>query len=276
MSRLGTILTAAAVIGCGSVKPSLDGKSEGDEVRDRALAVFIDRSTTDRIDGDDGDNTDWKYVDVIDKGRLSITVSIDAPDKLSGAEIAVHDEFGSRLERLLVVDNQTNYVFGTEVEKIPNKYFVKIFTMGGTSAYTVGVRLAYAPDPTPPRPVAPAPAPAPVYEPEPEPVRKAPTIRKRAPERPPAPRPPPVAEPEPVAKSSVTGRVVRVTPSEDASYVTLSVRVDGPVAKGAVGEVYKGGENLGSGRVTRGGNKTISVRVDKAPGKFTGGLTVKF
>ena len=53
--------------------------------------------------------------------------------RFKGAEIELFDEFGKRLDRRLVMPNQTSYSFEVEVDKVPNKYFVRTFTAEGRS-----------------------------------------------------------------------------------------------------------------------------------------------
>ena len=172
------LLFVAGLAACGAVAGSMDAKSEGDQARDQALALFLDRTMTDSVDGEGGDNTDWKYIDIVDKGGLRVDVGMDAPEGLKGAEIELFDEFGKRLDRRLVMPNQTSYSFEVEVDKVPNKYFVRTFTAEGRSTYSIGARLA--PDPGQPEPrrvVEARPEPEqPVDEPDPEPDEPDPEV----------------------------------------------------------------------------------------------------
>jgi hypothetical protein len=269
LSSIAALLCAA----CGSVAPSVDGQSEGDQDRDLARAVFLDHTVTDRIDGNAGDNTDWKYVDVVEQGELQITVSVDRPDGLEGAEVVFYDEFGGLLKRHPVEPSENIYRLALDVEKIPNKFFVRTFTKGGESPYTVGARLA--PPPPPPAPVVSPPPPPP--EPEPQPVRRPPPPPRPTPRPVATPKPPPAPAPAPAA--FVTGDVVRVIPADDNQSVTISIRLRGnaDVAKGAGGWVLKGGSRIDGARLTvvsvRGQNVQAVVR--QPPGKFSGSLTVQ-
>ncbi|MEZ4469802.1 MAG: hypothetical protein R3F60_03155 [bacterium] len=87
---------------------------------------------------------------MVDKGGLRVDVGMDAPEDLKGGEIELFDEFGKRLDRRLVMANQTSYSFEVEVDKVPNKYFVRTFVADGRSTYSIGARLA--PDPGQPEP----------------------------------------------------------------------------------------------------------------------------
>ena len=79
-------LSISALAACGAVGPGVDS-AEGDGERDRALAIFVDHSRTDRIEPSKGDHTDWSYVDILDQGRIKLTVSIDRPEELEGGEV---------------------------------------------------------------------------------------------------------------------------------------------------------------------------------------------
>lgn len=274
-ARWGAIALAASAAACGAVPSNLDSSDEGDNERDRAMAVFIDRSVTDRLDGDNGDNTDWKYVDVVEQGKLKITVSLDHPEALEQAEVELTDEFGSRLDRSVVESNQPVYVFDQQVRK-PTKFFVKIFSRHGGTPYTVGSSLELPPPPPEPTVVAaPAPPPPPPMEPaipraKPKP---GPVVVK------PAGPPPPVAAPTPPpAVTKVGGRVIRVIPAEDNGSVTISIKLDegAVVSVGDRGTVFKGGgESVGDFVITSVSGRSAQAKVNKPPHLFNGSLSVQ-
>lgn len=297
------------LVGCGGVASELDGKSEGDEVRDQSLALFLDRTMTDSLDGGDGDNTDWKYLDVVEKGGLRVDVGIDQPETLKGGEIELFDEFGKRLDRRLIMPNQTSYNFELEVDKIPNKYFVRTFTREGRTSYSVGARLAPDPGEPPPRtvvqvqpePEEPEPAEAPISCPAgmtlkgkrclcPAGLVKAGNkcVEKKPPpvvvEAPKTQAPPPVVveapkTQAPVAQGSertkvtVTGSVVRVVPSEDGRSATISIRLDSDfdMTKGAQGTLYKNGNEEARFTVTRAKGRQALATVNMSTGDLTTG-----
>jgi hypothetical protein len=272
---LGT-LAAGLVAGCGSVASSIDAQSEGDQDRDLARAVFLDHTVTDRLAGDDGDNTDWKYVDVVEQGKLHITVAVDRPDQLHDGEVVFYDEFGGLLKRFPIDPSENMYVFDSDVEKIPNKFYVRAFAKLGASAYTVGARLD--PPPPPAAPVAsPQPPPPPPPAPEPRVVSQRPT--RPAPPRPAPPPPKPVEPAPPPPVATLSGDVVSVIPAENNQSVTIAIRLRGAgdVVKGAHGWVLKGGSRIPDARLTvlsvRGPNLTASVPLP--PGKFGGTMSVE-
>lgn len=277
LSALAALLLSA----CGGVP--VDANTGGDGVRDQAMGLFINEaSITDSIDGDDGDNTDWRYVDVSEEGRLTLNIAFDRPEKLVGAEVSLHDEFGGRLEREVVAANRGSYVFAQEVAKAPTRFFIRVFTETGRSAYSIGASQSIKPAPPPPPP----PPPPPVYEePEPsparppvrqQPVRRAPPVKRATPPpaRPAAP-PPPV---EPAAPAVVIeGLVTRVLAGKDNESCELTIRIKGgAVAKGKRGDLVRGGEVLGKVTVTSVSGSTLRGTVPLPPGKLTGALKVRF
>lgn len=301
---------AVLVAGCAGISTQLDANSDGDEVRDQATGLFLDNTRTDAINGDDGDNTDWSYIDIIDPGGLQISVGFDNPEKLKGAYVSLFDGFGKRLDRRLVVPNTTSYLFKRDVDK-PDKFYIKVFTKDGKSVYSLGARLALDPS-AQPRRIVPVRAPEPESEPEPE---AAPQVRcpkgmvarrgkcqcprgyykagSRCKKRAVKPRPTspatsapaaprtsaPVVTPKAPAGRTIGGRVNRVLPGANGQSVTIVMSLDAPGVKaGDRGQLYK------KGAAVRGG----TIRITKASGKAakgvvpvpssdlgTGGLTVK-
>lgn len=270
-------------VGCGGAQ--LDSNTGGDGVRDQAMGMFVNESSiTDGLDGDSGDNTDWRYVDVTDSGRLTLTVSVDKPEALQGGEVSLHDEFGGRLERQPVAGNRGTYTFAQEVERAPTRFFVRVFAEGGRSSYSVGAQQAVrTPPPAPPVAVAPPPT---VYEePEPEPRRpppRQPRKRPTAPKRPPVvannpPVAPPTPPPSTPSAAVIEGFVTRVIAGKNNESCELTIRLaSGSVAKGQRGDLVRGGELLERVVVTRVSGSNLSATVPLPPGKLTGSLRVRF
>lgn len=277
-TRIGGLLALGLALGaCGTVEVKLDSKSGGDAARDQAMAVFVERTVTDRLDAPGGDHTDWKYIDILDKGRLRIEVSFDNPELTKGGEVEFTDEFGSRLDRQIVTPGQSNYIFAREVEKVPNKFFVKVFTREGRTVYTVGSSLAYAPEPAPPPPPVAEP------EPEPEPVRKRKrrTTRRKPVKKPPVKKPPvtkPPPTPEPVAAPVIIkGTVIRAIPSDDKQSVEVTIRLSSDAAVRTSGvKAYKGGSFLAPVKVLKVSGRTVKGIINEPPGKVTGRIEVRF
>lgn len=302
---------AALIAGCAGISTQLDSNSEGDEVRDQATGLFLDNTRTDSIDGDEGDNTDWSYIDIIDPGGLQISVGFDNPERLKGAHVSLFDGFGKRLDRRLIVPNTTSYLFKRDVEK-PDKFYVMVFTQEGKSVYSLGARLALDPSAKPTRVV-------PVRAQDPEPEAESPAAacpegmvssggsckcprgtyqagdrckrrvtprstvvapKTDAPVAPATTAPAVVETPRVVSTGRVIGGAIqRVLPSADGQSVTVFISLDAPGVKvGDVGQLYKGGAAV------RGGTVKVTKAAGKAAKGFvpvpssdlgTGGLTVK-
>lgn len=262
------LLSTLALCACGSVQPQLDWASDGDQMRDRALAFFLDATADDRIEATNGDNTDWKYIDIIDPGRLRVAARVDTPERLEAGSVGLYDKFGGLIERQLIKPNQTNYVFGTRVSKVPAKYFVQVFAKSGISVYSVGADLKRPPAPAAPQPVAVAPAPTPVAAP----TRRRRTKRRRS--RPVPKRAAPPPQPPAAAVTTVRGRVVRVIPTETPKRSVISIRLssNAKVPVGARGHVVKSGERFPF-KVTKSRGRKITASISVPPGKLTGNLT---
>ncbi|MFN3202993.1 MAG: hypothetical protein ACE366_31660 [Bradymonadia bacterium] len=243
MSRIKALvaLMALGLTACGAIGGGIDSRSEGDEVRDRArLAGQVNQSVTDRIDGANGDNTDWKYLDVFDKGDLTISVRMDAPEGVEGGEITLHDDFGARLDRQTITAKRPDYYFKIPVNKKPSKYYIKVFALGGTSAYTVGSQLRLPPEPPPPPPPTVVTRVEPPPPPPPQPKRRKRTVRRRTVKPPPPPPPPP-----PPTVDAITARVFKVIDSGDGGAVlTMKLSKAGAIRKGMQGRLSKNGSAL--------------------------------
>lgn len=300
--------------GCGGVSTQLDDNSDGDEVRDQATGLFLDMTRTDAIDGGEGDNTDWTYLDVIDPGGLRLSVGFDNPEKLDGAYVSLFDEFGKRLDRRLIVPNTTSYVFDRDVAKVPNKFYIKVFTKDGKSVYSLGARISLAPS-AKPQTVVPIRQPDPEPEPDAQPVARTTRLncpsgmrsrrgrcvckrgyarsgkrckrkRKTAPSVAPPVDPPVSAridDPPAITVKSAgrtySGRVTRVLPGANGESVTIVISFSTPgVKKGDRGQLFKNGAPLAGARVkiTKASGKAAKAYVPVASSEVSNGkLTVK-
>ena len=279
----GWSLGLVLLMGCGAVP--LDERTQGDGVRDQAMGLFVGRTVTDRVDGDVGDNTDWKYIDTVDPGRLKLELSFDNPERLMEAEVEFLDEFGTQIDRFLINPSQSNYVFAKEVKQAPAKFYVRVFSRAGASVYSVGARQSIA------------------ASARPDPVKKPPKItvtkvtvekkkkkkKKKSSSRRRGKRSTtkkttkktvkvtktvvkPEPTPAPTNAAPIKGTVIRIIPADDNSSVTLTVLIKGGarVAKGATGTVYQGSASLGKMRVSSVSGKratgVLRVRAGKAKG----------
>jgi hypothetical protein len=138
--------------GCGPVQTRPDTNTGGDGSRDEAAGLSEGRSMTDRLEGEGGDNTDWKYLDLDEIGTLTVTVNFDHPERLTGAYVDLYDAFGARIRREDVTPDQTAYTFRDEVEESPSKRYIRLYAQNGTSIYTIGARLVVRAPPEAPKP----------------------------------------------------------------------------------------------------------------------------
>jgi len=132
--------------------PLPDSNTGGDGSRDEAVGFSVERSVTDRIEGSVGDNTDWKFVELKDKGALAVTVVFDQPEALTGAYVELLDAFGSRIERTDVKPDRKAYTLHDEVEKVPGKRYIRLSTQTGDSIYTIGTAITVRTPPKAPDP----------------------------------------------------------------------------------------------------------------------------
>ena|GEM_PF-2182809 len=284
---IGWGLALSVLVGCGAVQ--LDAQTEGDGVRDQAMGVFVGRTVTDRVDGDTGDNTDWRYIDTVDPGRLELEITFDNPERLAEAEIEFLDEFGTRIDRFLISGSKSNYVFAREVQQTPAKFYIRVFAQMGSSVYSIGARQSIA------------------ASAKPEPVETKQTVkvvkvtvekkkkkkRKRTKRRRPKKTTKKTTkktvkvtktvvkkETKPVTTNAapIKGTVIRIIPADDNNSVTLTVNLKGGarVPKGATGTVYKGGTALGKMRVASVSGKRVTGVLRVRSGKAKGLLKVVF
>ena len=141
-----------ALTACGPMAPIPDSNTGGDGSRDEAVGFGGQRSVTDRIEGEVGDNTDWKYIELEERGALAITVVFDRPQVLTGAYVELIDAFGARVQRLNVTPDEKTYTLQDEVEDVPSRRYIRLATQTGTSIYTIGTALTVRAPPKAPDP----------------------------------------------------------------------------------------------------------------------------
>jgi hypothetical protein len=110
-----------------------------DRQRDGALAVFVNRKVNDSINVPDGDDVDWKFVDINKNGIMSVAISFDDPDRVSG-EVVLRDNFATVIERRVIKAGRTFYAF-EPFNAIRGRYYIEVRGLDGASVYTIGVAL---------------------------------------------------------------------------------------------------------------------------------------
>ncbi len=124
---------ALAAAGCGDVEIKPDSRSGPDFERGGALQLFPDKLTDDYVDAEAGDNTDFKFVKVADKGFLTLTVYWD--NKRVQSTVNVRDRFGVLLASRAHSPELEKDVIELRVE--PGTHFIELRADKGASVYTI-------------------------------------------------------------------------------------------------------------------------------------------
>ncbi len=134
---LATLWGCALLSGCGGGEVKPDSASGEDFERAGAQELFLDKLTDDYIDAEAGDNTDWKFFKIRQRGILELTIYWD--QKRVGSIIDVRDRFG------VLIDSRRH---SAELEKDkmdlkvePGTHFVRLFTDRGKSVYTIEAKF---------------------------------------------------------------------------------------------------------------------------------------
>ncbi|MCB1185044.1 hypothetical protein KDM41_16590, partial [bacterium] len=138
-SVLGTALGGALLLGgCGDLEIRPDSASGKDADRSGAEQLFVDKLMDDFLSAPDGDNTDWKFFKVTDRGFLKLTVFWDE-HKSVDAVVDVRDRFGALLDsRRHSPELEKDEV---ELRVEPGTHFVRLYTEKGASVYTIEAKF---------------------------------------------------------------------------------------------------------------------------------------
>ncbi|MBN1947841.1 MAG: hypothetical protein JW797_19400 [Bradymonadales bacterium] len=117
-----------------TAEPQLDTGSGDDATLAGARGLF-DIAINDSVDAPAGDNTDYKYFDVTERGRVTVRVRFTAPEV--GGTVSLHNDFGDTLYEEPVAPGQNEVVI-QEFSVLPGRYYVRIFASEGSSEYIVG------------------------------------------------------------------------------------------------------------------------------------------
>lgn len=124
-------------VGCGNVELRPDHASGKDFERNGAQQLVLDKLTDDYIDAKLGDNTDWKYLKVPDRGILELVIYWDNKDVPS--VIDVRDRFGALLDSRRHSSELDKDQLDLKVE--PGTHFVRLNTPEGSSVYTIEAKF---------------------------------------------------------------------------------------------------------------------------------------
>lgn len=127
------VALAALVIGCGGGEIKPDSASGDDFERAGAAELFLDKLTDDFLDANKGDNTDWKFFKIRERGILELTVYWD--NKNVGSIIDVRDRFGVLIDSRRHSPELEKDKLDLKVE--PGTHFVRLYSNKGASVYTI-------------------------------------------------------------------------------------------------------------------------------------------
>lgn len=117
--------------------PPPDSNSGEDYNKEGAMAVYGE--VNDSVDADAGDNTDYRYVDVEDRGWLTLRcVFSQSADAGSVALLDADDE----VIREAPVSAGTGEVVFEEVEVLPGRYYIRVRADRGRSDYSLNHEFA--------------------------------------------------------------------------------------------------------------------------------------
>ena len=130
-------LSTLLATGCGGGEVKPDSASGDDFERAGAAELFLDKLTDDYLDAEKGDNTDWKFFKIRQRGILELTIYWD--QKKVRSIIDVRDRFG------VLIDSRRH---SAELEKDkmdlkvePGTHFVRLYTDKGKSVYTIEAKF---------------------------------------------------------------------------------------------------------------------------------------
>ncbi len=130
---LGMALLLGATVGCGA---DPEANSGADAYRNQAAAMPLDEWITDDLSLDDGDRTDWRFVDLASDGKL--TVQFHADEKSTSVQLGVYDRYGQPLASAQHPSGRTEPVSFTVPISAPGRVFIKVQATGGaSSSYTL-------------------------------------------------------------------------------------------------------------------------------------------
>ncbi len=138
--RTGILISVGIfLLGCGPQAVPYNSASGPDGIRDTAPQLYLNTSEDDRCHAEAGDNEDWRYMLITERGTLRVAVRIDNP-RIT-ADLFLHDGFGRPVDRLNVNPNSDFYEF-RPLDVEPGRYYFRIACLKGQSVYTVSANFA--------------------------------------------------------------------------------------------------------------------------------------
>lgn len=133
-NELLVMIASLGLFACGSTEIKPDSASGKDFERAGAQQLFLDKLQDDYISANEGDNTDWKFFKVQEKGFLKLTVFWDDHKDVKSV-IDIRDRFGALLDSRRHSSELEKDVIDLRVE--PGTHFVRLNTGKGKSVYTI-------------------------------------------------------------------------------------------------------------------------------------------
>ena len=131
-----SMLVLALLSGAVACGGDPDEKSGGDAYRNEAQVMPLDEWVAGDLNLDDGDQTDWKAVDLESGGKFNVEFNADDPG--AAVQVAVYDRFGYPLGSVARPAKAEGVVKVTVKAKRDGRYFIMIQQKsGGPTAYSV-------------------------------------------------------------------------------------------------------------------------------------------
>ena len=236
----GSLFALAMMNGCvidgseSGANAAIETQSEAslsydtDATREGALGlIFGMPQIDDRLDFNNGDKEDWRYIVVAENGVMSITLNLDSPQSIQGGW-NIYDSEERALLRQSFVQGQGFYEFPNFPVK-PGVYYFQTFATSGHSIYTLAT--SFSPRQVEERVVEQ------IVESDPEPDDPTPKPKPK-PKPTPSPSPSPTPAPQKTGQT-IMGSISVITPQDDgtAEIKITGIGRDKGIETGAVGVI---------------------------------------
>ncbi|MCA9563351.1 MAG: hypothetical protein KC561_07670 [Myxococcales bacterium] len=116
------------------VVPEEDSSDTENSTIAGAMGLF-DMVVNDSVSADAGDNTDYRYVDVSERGSMTLRVRFLAATV--DGEVSIHNDYGDILRREPITQGQQE-VLVEDFNVVPGRYYVRVFAANGGADYAIG------------------------------------------------------------------------------------------------------------------------------------------
>lgn len=136
---LAALCLSGAVGACGV---GFDSKSGGDNSRSKAAELKLDTPHDDRLSAEEGDNTDWKVINLEEPAAVTVKIYWDSPNGLDATLLMV-SQFDEVKAQLRHNDGQREELAGPVVLDA-GAWFIRVQINGGATVYTLEVSQSAA------------------------------------------------------------------------------------------------------------------------------------